>query len=119
MPVRTIPLGTLGTVLILITAVGAAVMLVKDPILGNGPLSWIRYGHGKALATGILYVGFALVVWAWIRLRRHVLAGRVDGRAVIIAALCWMAPLLFSPPVFTRDVFSYLGQGSLPLHGMD
>jgi alpha-1,6-mannosyltransferase len=119
MPVRTIALGTLGTVLILITAVGAAGILVKDPILGNGPLSWIRYGHGKALATGILYVGFALVVWAWIRLGRHVLAGRVDGRAVIIAALCWMAPLLFSPPVFTRDVFSYLGQGSLPLHGMD
>lgn len=119
MPVRTIALGTLGTFLILITAVGAAGILVKDPILGNGPLSWIRYGHGKALATAILYVGFALVVWAWVRLGRHVLAGRVDARAVITAALCWMAPLLFSPPVFTRDVFSYLGQGSLPLHGMN
>jgi alpha-1,6-mannosyltransferase len=119
MPVRTIALGTLGTFLILITAVGAAGILVRDPILGNGPLSWIRYGHGKMLATAILYVGFALVVWAWVRLGRHVLAGRVNARAVLTAAVCWMAPLIFSPPVFTRDVFSYLGQGTLPLHGFD
>nr|WP_052477753.1 polyprenol phosphomannose-dependent alpha 1,6 mannosyltransferase MptB [Kibdelosporangium sp. MJ126-NF4]CEL13733.1 possible membrane protein [Kibdelosporangium sp. MJ126-NF4]CTQ99420.1 possible membrane protein [Kibdelosporangium sp. MJ126-NF4] len=119
MPVRTIALGTLGTVLILLTAVGAAGILVRDPVLGNGPLSWIRYGHGKMLATAVLYIGFALVVWAWVRLGRHVLAGRVDARAVLTAALCWMAPLVFSPPVFTRDVFSYLGQGTLPLHGFD
>jgi alpha-1,6-mannosyltransferase len=119
MPVRTIVLGTIGTFLILITAVGAAGVLVRDPVLGNGPLSWIRYGHGRMLATAVLYIGFALVVWAWIRLGRHVLAGRVNARAVLIAALCWMAPLLFSPPVFTRDVFSYLGQGMLPLQGMD
>jgi alpha-1,6-mannosyltransferase len=119
MPVRTIVLGTVGTLLILLTAVGAAGILVRDPILGNGPLSWIRYGHGKMLATAILYIGFALVVWAWVRLGRHVLAGRVDARGVLTAALCWMAPLLFSPPVFTRDVFSYLGQGTLPLHGFD
>ncbi|MEV4320483.1 polyprenol phosphomannose-dependent alpha 1,6 mannosyltransferase MptB [Actinocrispum sp. NPDC049592] len=119
MPVRTIALGTLGTFLILITAVGAAGILVHDPVLGNGPLSWIRYGHGKMLATAILYIGFALVVWAWVRLGRHVLAGRVNARAVLIAAVCWMIPLIFSPPVFTRDVFSYLGQGTLPLHGFD
>jgi alpha-1,6-mannosyltransferase len=119
MPVRTIALGTLGTFLILITAVGAAGILVRDPVLGNGPLSWIRYGHGKMLATAVLYIGFALVVWAWVRLGRHVLAGRVNARAVLIAALCWMAPLLISPPVFTRDVFSYLGQGTLPLQGFD
>jgi alpha-1,6-mannosyltransferase len=119
MPVRTIALGTLGTLLILLTAVGAAGILVRDPILGNGPLSWVRYGHGKMLATAILYIGFALVVWAWIRLGRHVLAGRVDARAVLVAALCWMAPLALSPPVFTRDVFSYLGQGMLPLQGFD
>ncbi|WP_132116256.1 polyprenol phosphomannose-dependent alpha 1,6 mannosyltransferase MptB [Actinocrispum wychmicini] len=119
MPVRTIALGTLGTFLILLTAVGAAGVLVRDPVLGNGPLSWIRYGHGKMLATAVLYAGFGLVVWAWIRLGRHVLAGRVNARAVLIAALCWMAPLIFSPPVFTRDVYAYLGQGALPLQGMD
>src|SRR5690606_8099067 len=36
-----------------------------------------------------------------------------------IAALSWMAPLLAAPPLFTRDVYSYLGQGAQLLHGPD
>jgi len=119
LPYRTVALGTMGSLLILVSAVGAGGILVHDPVLGDGPLSWVRYGHGKMLATAGLYLGFALVVWAWIRLGRHVLAARVDAKAVLVAAGCWMLPLLFSPPVFTRDVFSYLGQGTLPLHGFD
>jgi len=119
LPIRTISLGTLGSLMILVGAFGAGGILVHDPILGHGPLSWIRYGHGQMLATFTVYVGFALVMWAWIRLGRHVLAGRVGVRPVLIAAGCWAAPMLISPPVFTRDVFSYIGQGTLPLFGFD
>src|SRR5690606_30852036 len=50
---------------------------------------------------------------------RYVLAGRVGTRPVVIAALSWMAPLLAAPPLFTRDVYSYLGQGAQLLHGLD
>src|SRR5256885_4118768 len=74
LPIRTIALGTLGSLLILAGALGAAGILVHDPILGNGPLSFMRYGHGQELASLILYAGFGLVVWAWVRLGRHVLA---------------------------------------------
>ncbi|GAA2999945.1 polyprenol phosphomannose-dependent alpha 1,6 mannosyltransferase MptB [Actinokineospora diospyrosa] len=119
LPVRTIALGTAGSLLILLSAFGAAGVLISDPVLGHGPLSWIRYGHGRMLATGTLYLGFGLVVWAWVRLGRHVLAGRVGSRPVLIAAASWMGPLLVSPPVFTRDVFSYIAQGALPLYGQD
>ncbi|WP_018680313.1 polyprenol phosphomannose-dependent alpha 1,6 mannosyltransferase MptB [Actinokineospora enzanensis] len=119
LPIRTIALGTAGSLMILLSAFGAAGVLVSDPVLGHGPLSWLRYGHGQMLATATLYLGFALVVWAWVRLGRHVLAGRVASRPVLIAAACWMAPLVISPPVFTRDVFSYLAQGTLPLYGYD
>ncbi|WP_425394022.1 polyprenol phosphomannose-dependent alpha 1,6 mannosyltransferase MptB [Actinokineospora inagensis] len=119
LPVRTIALGTAGSLMILLSAFGAAGTLISDPVLGNSALSWIRYGHGQMLATATLYLGFGLVVWAWVRLGRHVLAGRVGSRPVLVAAACWMAPLVFSPPVFTRDVFSYLAQGTLPLYGQD
>lgn len=119
LPVRTIALGAAGSLMILLSAFGAAGILVSDPVLGHGPLSWIRYGHGQMLATGVLYLGFLLVVWAWVRLGRHVLAGRVGARAVLVAAGAWMAPLMISPPVFTRDVFSYIAQGTLPLYGQD
>ncbi|HEU5474685.1 MAG TPA: polyprenol phosphomannose-dependent alpha 1,6 mannosyltransferase MptB [Actinophytocola sp.] len=119
LPLRTIALGTVGSLTILICALGAAGTLVHDPLLGRGPLSWVRYGHGQKLATMALFVGFLLVVWAWVRLGRHVLAERVGTRAVLIASACWTAPLVISPPLFSRDVYSYLAQGTLPLHGYD
>jgi alpha-1,6-mannosyltransferase len=118
-PYRTVLLGTFGSILVLLGAFGAGGTLVHDPVLGDGPLSWIRYGHGKMLANMVLYAGFAMAVWAWVRLGRYMLAGRVDARSILIAAGCWMAPLIVSPPLFTRDVFSYLGQGAQLLHGLD
>jgi alpha-1,6-mannosyltransferase len=119
MPVRTIALGTVGSLLILISALGAGAILASDPMIGRGPMSWIRYGHGRMLATLVLYVGFLLVVWAWVRLGRHVLAGRVGSRPVLVAAACWITPMLFSPPVFSRDAYLYIAYGTLPLHGFD
>ena len=119
LPWRTIALGCAGTIMIMLSALGAGGILVHDPVLGHGPLSWVRYGHGQMLCTAVLYLGFGLVVWAWVRLGRHVLAGRVGSRPVLIASAAWIAPLIFSPPVFTRDVFSYIAQGTLPLYGYD
>ncbi|HEV2780243.1 MAG TPA: polyprenol phosphomannose-dependent alpha 1,6 mannosyltransferase MptB [Actinophytocola sp.] len=119
LPVRTILLGSVGSVLILLGALGAGGILLHDPILGNGPLSWIRYGHGQMLATMVVYLGFGLVVWSWVRLGRHVLAGRVGTRPVVLAAACWTAPLLIAPALFTRDVYLYIAYGTLPLHGQD
>jgi alpha-1,6-mannosyltransferase len=119
LPVRTITLGTIGSLLILVSALGAGAILAQDPLIGRGPLSWIRYGHGRILATLVLYTGFALVVWAWVLLGRHVLAGRVGARPVLAAAVCWTIPMLLSPPVFSRDAYLYIAYGTLPLHGFD
>ncbi|QWF85018.1 polyprenol phosphomannose-dependent alpha 1,6 mannosyltransferase MptB [Amycolatopsis sp. CA-230715] len=118
-PYRTIAMGTIGSTLLMIGALGAAGVLIRDPILGHGPMSWIRYGHGRAIANGLLYIGFALIVWAWVRLGRYALARRIGSKPILAAAGCWMAPLLISPPLFTRDVFSYLGQGAQLLYGLD
>ncbi|MFB9729570.1 polyprenol phosphomannose-dependent alpha 1,6 mannosyltransferase MptB [Haloechinothrix salitolerans] len=112
-PRRTIALGTIGAVLMLAASIGAGGILVSDPVIGTGQWSWLRYGHGRNLATAVLYIGFGLVVWAWVRLGRYVLMHRVGVRPVLVAAGCWMAPLLFAPPLFTRDVFAYLAQGAL------
>lgn len=119
LPIRTIALGTLGSLLILAGALGAGGILVHDPLLGDGPLSLMRYGHGQELASLVLYTGFGLVVWAWVRLGRHVLANRVGTRPVLLAAAAWMTPLIVSPPLFSRDVYLYIAYGSLPLHGFD
>ncbi|MEU6127872.1 polyprenol phosphomannose-dependent alpha 1,6 mannosyltransferase MptB [Saccharopolyspora sp. NPDC047091] len=119
LPLRTIALGAIGSLLLLAGSFGGAGVLVHDPILGSGPLSAMRYGHGRDLALAVLYTGFGVLVWAWVRLGRGVLAELVDARGVLAATAAWIAPMLITPPLFTRDVYSYLGQGLLALHGID
>jgi len=118
-PVGPLLLGLTASLLMVLGGFGAGGVLVRDPLLSNSALGFWRYGHGRELATVLIYLGVALLAWAWVRLGREVLAGRVRGRAVLTTACVWFAPMLFSPPLFTRDIFSYLAQGSLPLAGLD
>src|SRR5699024_10761974 len=118
-PYRTIALGIVGSVVVMLASFGAGGTGLDDPVFGDGPLSWIRYGHGKWLVGGTLYLGCALLVWSWVRLGRYVLRGVAGNRAVVTAAWCWAGPLVVAAPLFTRDVFSYLGQGAQLLHGLD
>ncbi|MDQ3906379.1 MAG: polyprenol phosphomannose-dependent alpha 1,6 mannosyltransferase MptB, partial [Actinomycetota bacterium] len=115
----TVLLGLAGSILLAAMAVGAGGILVIDPLIGGGALSWIRYGHGHDLATVGLYLGVALLVWAWVRLGREVFNGVATRQQVTAASAVWVGPLLLSPPLFTRDVYSYLAQGALAAQGFD
>jgi alpha-1,6-mannosyltransferase len=112
-------LGLAASLLMLVGGVGAGGVLVHDPLLTNTALGFWRYGHGRDIAGALVYIGVALLGWAWVRLGRGVLAGQVRGRAVLVTAGVWMVPMLVAPPLFTRDVYSYLAQGALPLAGFD
>lgn len=112
-------LGLLASALLVVGGFGAGGVLVHDPVLTNSPLGFWRYGHGREIATALMYAGLALMAYAWVRLGRGVLAGRVGGRAVLTTATVWITPLLFGPPLLTRDMFSYLAQGAIPLAGLD
>jgi alpha-1,6-mannosyltransferase len=118
-PRRPLLMGLLAALMLLVGGFGAGGVLVRDPIMTNSAIGFWRYGHGHDLAAALMYGGVALMLWAWIMLGRDVLAHRVGGRAVLSCAAVWTAPLLFAPPLFTRDIFSYLAQGALPLHGFD
>jgi alpha-1,6-mannosyltransferase len=114
----SIVLGTAGAVLMLAGSFGSAAGSVNNPFLG-GPVAWLNYGHGKMLAALAVYVGYGLLVAAWVRMGRQVLAHRLGARPLLIAAACWTVPMLFAPALFTRDVFSYLAQGAVALQGFD
>jgi alpha-1,6-mannosyltransferase len=117
-PRPTIILGTVGSVVLVVASFGAGAGSYRHPFL-SGPLDWVNYGHGRMLAEVVVYLGYALMVWAWLRLGRQVIADRLGAKPVLVAAACWTAPMLFAPALFTRDVFSYLAQGAVALDGYD
>jgi alpha-1,6-mannosyltransferase len=118
-PRRPLLMGLAASLMLVIGGFGAGGVLVRDPVLSNSALGFWRYGHGHQIATMLIYAGVALMAWAWVRLGRDVMARRVGGRAVLTTAMVWTVPMLASPPLFTRDIFSYLAQGGLPLAGFD
>jgi len=112
-------LGFLGSLLLAFGGLGAGGVLVHDPILGGTPFAAWRFGHGYDLAVMVVYLGLALEVWSWVLLGREVLARRANARAVLTTSAVWLLPMLVTPPLFTRDVYSYLAQGTMPLRGFD
>jgi alpha-1,6-mannosyltransferase len=114
---RPLLLGLGGALALLFGGLGAGGVLMQDHTLDNTPLVALRFGHGYDLAVLLCYLGLALMIWAWVLLGRDVLSGRAGGRAVLTTATVWTVPMLVTPPLFTRDPYSYLAYGTLPLHG--
>jgi alpha-1,6-mannosyltransferase len=112
-------LGCLGAALITIGGLGAGSTKQHDPVLESLHLSWMRYGHGLVLSSVLLWVGVALMLIAWLWLGRRVLAGDASEYTMVTTTGFWLAPLLLSVPVFSRDTYSYLAQGALLRDGLD
>jgi alpha-1,6-mannosyltransferase len=112
-------LGCLGAALITIGGLGAGSTKQHDPLLESLHLSWLRYGHGLVLSSVLLWVGVALMLIAWLWLGRRVLAGSASKYTMVATTGFWLAPLLLSVPVFSRDTYSYLAQGALLRDGLD
>jgi alpha-1,6-mannosyltransferase len=112
-------LGCLGALLITTGGLGAGSTRLHDPLLESLHLSWLRFGHGLVLSSVTLWVGVALMLIAWIWLGRWVVDGHATEFQMIATTGFWLAPLLLSVPVFSRDTYSYLAQGALLRDGFD
>ncbi len=116
---RPAKLGMLGSVLITIGALGAGSTRQHDPLLESLHMSWMRFGHGLVLSSIVLWTGVGLMLIAWVALGRRVLAGGATEFIMKATTGFWLAPLLVSVPVFSRDTYSYLAQGALLRDGLD
>jgi alpha-1,6-mannosyltransferase len=112
-------LGCLGALLITAGGLGAGSTRLHDPLLETAHLSWFRFGHGLVLSSVMLWIGVALMLIAWLWLGRFVIDGHADDYQMIATTGFWLAPLLLSVPVFSRDTYSYLAQGALLRDGFD
>ena len=116
---RPARLGCAGAALITMGGLGAGSTKQHDPLLDSLQLSWLRYGHGLVLSSVLLWIGVALMLSAWLWLGRRVLADRAVEYTMVATTGFWLAPLLLSVPLFSRDTYSYLAQGGLLRDGLD
>ncbi|WP_460698264.1 alpha-(1-_6)-mannopyranosyltransferase A [Nocardia thraciensis] len=117
-------LGCCGSLLITCGGLGAGATRRSDPLLEAAHLSWLRFGHGYALATMVVWLGVLAMIVGWVRLGRITIGTSARGSAVTLNELrgivgLWVFPLLFAVPMFSQDVYSYLAQGALLRDGYD
>ncbi len=122
---RPARLGFLGALLITAGGLGAGSTQLHDPTLESLHLSWLRFGHGLVVSSLLLWAGVVTMLAAWLWLGRRLVDGLRNGRSsttehtMIVTTGFWLAPLLLSVPLFSRDTYSYLAQGALLRDGFD
>lgn len=116
---RPARLGFLGALLITAGGLGAGSTRLHDPLLESLHMSWLRFGHGLVLSSVLLWGGVALMLVAWMWLGRRVVDRTATQYTMLATTGFWLAPLLLSAPVFSRDTYSYLAQGALLRDGFD
>ncbi|MDO4685768.1 MAG: polyprenol phosphomannose-dependent alpha 1,6 mannosyltransferase MptB [Corynebacterium sp.] len=114
-------LGTIGSLMLGLGALGAGALPVIDNPYTEFPGGSIM---GRMLQTSsvVVLVGVGFFVVAWVLMAPFVGIG--SSKSVSVSMLrrtfiAWTAPLLFTAPLFTQDIYSYLAQGSIATQGMD
>ena len=116
---RTRLFGATGTVLMAIGALGAGARpVVQDPTFGVRLLN--LPSRIQTVSLTMTTTGAVMMALAWLMLGRFALGERRMTRSQLDRTLLlWVLPLLIAPPMFSRDVYSYLAQSEISLHGLD
>jgi len=111
--------GLIGSVLVAISGPGAgAVPAYKDAVASFLHLEWIHESAPlRVISALIALCGIILLASAWWEMRK-VLEGATQ-KAVLLVAGVWSLPLMVTTPLFSRDVYAYLGQGNVVAHDID
>ena len=116
---RTRLFGATGTVLMGIGALGAeARPVVQDPTFGVRLLN--LPSRIQTVSLTMTTTGAVMMALAWLMLGRFALGRRRMSRGDLDRTLLlWVLPLLIAPPMYSKDVYSYLAQSQISLQGLD
>jgi alpha-1,6-mannosyltransferase len=112
--------GTAGALLMMVgsTSSYGAATPIPNPVDGLRILGLLSRIGPAALAVS--YSGIGLLVFCWFMVGRLTAPGRVRrlSRTQLTHTLAmWIVPFLVTPPIFSRDVYSYLAVGAMMVHG--
>jgi alpha-1,6-mannosyltransferase len=116
---RTRVFGATGTVLMGIGALGAGARpVVQDPTFGVRLLN--LPSRIQTVSLTMTTTGAVMMALAWLMLGRFTLGPRRMSRGELDRTLwLWMLPLLAAPPMYSKDVYSYLAQSQICRLGLD
>ncbi|MBN3454254.1 polyprenol phosphomannose-dependent alpha 1,6 mannosyltransferase MptB [Mycobacterium sp. DSM 3803] len=116
---RTRLFGATGTVLMAIGALGAGARpVVQDPTFGVRLLN--LPSRIQTVSLTMTTTGAVMMALAWLMLGRFALGPRRMSRSQSDRTLLlWALPLLIAPPMYSKDVYSYLAQSEISLIGLD
>ncbi|MGE2728147.1 polyprenol phosphomannose-dependent alpha 1,6 mannosyltransferase MptB [Mycolicibacterium vaccae] len=116
---RTRLFGATGTVLMAIGALGAGARpVVQDPTFGVRLLN--LPSRIQTVSLTMTTTGAVMMALAWLMLGRFTLGKRKMTRGQLDRTLLlWALPLLIAPPMYSKDVYSYLAQSEISLQGAD
>lgn len=116
---RTRLFGATGTVLMAIGALGAGARpVVQDPTFGVRLLN--LPSRIQTVSLTMTTTGAVMMALAWLMLGRFALGSRRMSRSQLDRTLLlWALPLLIAPPMYSKDVYSYLAQSEISLQGLD
>jgi alpha-1,6-mannosyltransferase len=81
---------------------------------------WLHFaGAGSTWLHLGFYAGVFLLLGAWVAVGLKARRGGLTISRCWVLLVCWGLPLFLGPPVFSRDVYSYVGQGLLAHHGLN
>ncbi|MDN0199170.1 polyprenol phosphomannose-dependent alpha 1,6 mannosyltransferase MptB [Streptomyces sp. S.PNR 29] len=95
---------------------GTASLALGGETAGALPVRELLAPASARAALGLVgvYFGVVLLIAAWALLGRVVRGPEPPTpRALLLVLAVWAAPLLLAPPLFSRDVYSYLAQGAM------
>lgn len=116
---RTRVFGATGTVLMAIGALGAGARpVVQDPTFGVRLLN--LPSRIQTVSLTMTTTGAVIMALAWLMLGRFALGSRRMSRSQLDRTLLlWALPLLIAPPMYSKDVYSYLAQSQIARIGLD
>jgi alpha-1,6-mannosyltransferase len=112
---QAVLLGLVGSVLLALCSHSVGATRNRGGILQSLGWSNLGFGHLYGIVVVVMWVAILLMILSWIVVGGRVV--RLGEPLGVRTILAWVAPLFFAGPLMSRDIYSYLMQGTLARDG--